>query len=316
MLSIGASPVPWPLEALQVPSSFEVRDSAGIRIVRSAFPDRTQRPVWWVSQSPEVSVGQLGGPSEYVVYRVTEVLRFSDGTLVVANAAGTELRFYDAGGNHLRTVGREGDGPGEFRSMSALRRLEDDRLLVADDRLKRVTHLERDGGVAETHRFEGANVGSALSNGMIVGRTGDNWSPREQRLGLTETTTHMVLIDGEVGRADTLVSMPGPVWWASETDGGAFRVRIVPWSPSIGYATSSDRIAVGWSGAPRVHLYDEGGDPLRIVEWSQAPSRVLSDDLEEMVLGRTEAEQPAFRRLLREMPVPDRKPLFARLLNR
>src|SRR5262245_41757179 len=41
-----------------------------------------------------------------------------NGILAVGQGQDRAIRFYDAGGKLLGTVGREGDGPGEFRTVT------------------------------------------------------------------------------------------------------------------------------------------------------------------------------------------------------
>jgi len=44
-----------------------------------------------------------------------------DGTVLVIGSYSTSIKVFDRGGRFLRTLGREGDGPGEFRGISAVR---------------------------------------------------------------------------------------------------------------------------------------------------------------------------------------------------
>ena len=89
-----------PVHGVQAGSSFTTRDSAGVRIVMSSRPDTTAQARWSVSDTAEVSVGQVEGAEEYLLHRVTDVVRLDDGTLVVANAEGTELRLFDSAAQH------------------------------------------------------------------------------------------------------------------------------------------------------------------------------------------------------------------------
>src|SRR5688572_24674597 len=98
-------------------SAVEVIDSAGVRIVMNAAPDSAV-PAFRISAEPLAEIGVTEGPPEYQLFRVASGRRQSDGTIVIANGGTMELRFYDAAGTHIRSVGREGEGPGEFKSIS------------------------------------------------------------------------------------------------------------------------------------------------------------------------------------------------------
>jgi len=46
------------------------------------------------------------------------VARLSDGRIMVGNRGSSEVRMFDAVGNHLVSWGGEGEGPGEFTGLS------------------------------------------------------------------------------------------------------------------------------------------------------------------------------------------------------
>jgi hypothetical protein len=73
----------------------------------------------------------------------------SDGTVAVAQSMDNAIRFFDAQGTALATVGRTGDGPGEFLVLSQVGWL-GDTLWVSDGRLRRVTFISPDLSVART----------------------------------------------------------------------------------------------------------------------------------------------------------------------
>ena len=64
-------------------------------------------------------VGLLDGPDEYIFGNITGAVRLEDGSVVVADEQSHEVRKYDAGGRHLWTSGREGEGPGEYKGLLA-----------------------------------------------------------------------------------------------------------------------------------------------------------------------------------------------------
>lgn len=94
-----------------------VRDSAGIRIVeneRAAWTDDTR---WRIATEPSLDIG--GGDSAAspaLLHRVVTARRLSDGRIAVANTGTSEVRIFDSTGRHLSTIGRRGQGPGEFRA--------------------------------------------------------------------------------------------------------------------------------------------------------------------------------------------------------
>jgi hypothetical protein len=78
---------------------------------------------------PEVigTVGRAGDQSGVVL--------LDDGRIVVADGSANEIRVYDARGARLSTLGRTGDGPGEFRGVRGITAFGRDSLLAWDARV-------------------------------------------------------------------------------------------------------------------------------------------------------------------------------------
>ena len=108
----------------------QVRDSAGIRIVENARAAWSATEAMRLGGSPALVIGSRP-EAPYEFSRVVGALRLTDGRIVVADGASLELRFFDPAGTFMRSVGRRGEGPGEFRRMGSLVRLPGDTLAVA-----------------------------------------------------------------------------------------------------------------------------------------------------------------------------------------
>ena len=89
---------------------------------------------------PEVSIGELDGPEEYLFGRVSSIAVDDDHNVYVLDGQAQEVLQYDALGNYVRTVARRGEGPGELALAYQLAVLPDGRLVVADANNQRV-HL-------------------------------------------------------------------------------------------------------------------------------------------------------------------------------
>src|SRR5687768_719809 len=90
---------------------------------------------WTVDAKPRLEIGGADGTGPTELTRIVGVTRQRDGTIVVADGASRELRFFDARGRFLRSATRRGHGPGEIESLDRLFSA-GDTLLVLDDRLK------------------------------------------------------------------------------------------------------------------------------------------------------------------------------------
>lgn len=95
-----------------------VRDSAGIRITENPRPPEGSRLPWRIGPEPALSIGRLEGEEPYMLHEVGSIARLADGRIVVANRGSSEVRVFDASGGHLVSWGGQGEGPGEFLSLT------------------------------------------------------------------------------------------------------------------------------------------------------------------------------------------------------
>lgn len=100
------------------PVGFEITDSAGVTLVRNpAEPESSTAP----RLVPDLRIGVVEGEPEYQLGDIRDVAEGREGEIYVLEDDALEVRVFDSEGKHLRTLGRAGDGPGEFRRPSALR---------------------------------------------------------------------------------------------------------------------------------------------------------------------------------------------------
>jgi hypothetical protein len=121
------------LSQAPVAAQSTTRDSAGVRIVESTRPAWPSGRAWSVSNQPLVDIGS-GEDSLHELATVMGAARLTDGSIAVANMGTNTIRMYDARGRYLRTIGRPGQGPGEFRQVMGLVRRPGDTLTVIDSR--------------------------------------------------------------------------------------------------------------------------------------------------------------------------------------
>ena len=104
------------------------RDSAGVRIVENRTPVWNDGTRWKLDSLPLTSIGGDETDVQQQFRSISSALRMSNGNVVVA--ADNVLRLFAPDGTYLRTLAQNGDGPGEFRSLQDLWRLEGDSILA------------------------------------------------------------------------------------------------------------------------------------------------------------------------------------------
>lgn len=140
-----------------------VRDSAGIQIVVNTGPAHAEGEGWLLSAEPTFQVGGDATNPVYDLGQVTGATRLRDGSVAVANAATSEIRFYNPDGTHRLTSGRSGAGPGEFQMIVGMWRSPADSLVVLDIAIQRLTVLSPEGQYS--HSFSLGGMGGAMMPG-------------------------------------------------------------------------------------------------------------------------------------------------------
>jgi len=98
-----------------------------------------------VTISQELKIGELDGPEEFLFVNIADVAVNSKGDIYVADNRLNEIRKFNKGGEYLLTIGRQGQGPGEFQSVSVLTMNSRDDLIAFDWILNRVSFFSDNG---------------------------------------------------------------------------------------------------------------------------------------------------------------------------
>ena len=106
------------------------------------------------SLEPELRIGSVDA-QDYTLTYVSNITVGTDGSIYVAQPSVGLLRVFDHRGRFVRTIGRSGQGPGEFLALGRLTWL-GDTLVVSDSRQGRLTLLDPSGTLVEDAPDSGA----------------------------------------------------------------------------------------------------------------------------------------------------------------
>lgn len=136
----------------------EIVDSAGTRFVTYDLSNVTV-PTYRFLSDHDLEIGERDGAPEYTFSRIADLAVAEDGRIVVSDGVAQELRVYDASGEFERTIGRQGEGPGEFATAPMITGLAGDTIFVFDSRSSRVTAFLLTGDLIAETTFRAGDSG-------------------------------------------------------------------------------------------------------------------------------------------------------------
>jgi len=181
-----------------------ISDSGGVTIVSN-----TEVGIWapgeeWMLEE-ELRIGAVGGDPNYVFGAIGGIGVDSRDRIFVLDSQAQHIRVYSSEGVYQQTIGRQGDGPGEFRFPTAPLIGPGDTILVPDEigRFARFTPDGSSAGGIRRNPQEGAPIAFRTTpSGLIAEQI------RLRVAGAPTGEDALVLLATDGGVADTLWTLP------------------------------------------------------------------------------------------------------------
>lgn len=93
---------------------------SGVEVVTSSVRGAAPTLPWLVDTASAVVIGSIDGPAESQFGRLAAVTRAPDGRIFAADGNARVIRVFGPAGDYVQTIGRDGEGPGEFRSVDGV----------------------------------------------------------------------------------------------------------------------------------------------------------------------------------------------------
>lgn len=247
-----------------------VRDSAGVVLVTSTRPLWDAIAGWRVDPEPLVSIGVETGEEPYMLSRVFDALRLPDGRILIGNSGTAEIRVFDPQGTFVRSVGRRGNGPGEWGDFATVRfwRLADGSLLGYDGSNLRVHVFDSTLTYRRTVRIQSTQEGlRAFFQGVF---TDGSWHMlalvpelRNEPGTYLASAQQYVRFSPDGTPGPTLRHVEGRTRFVHQF-GSITHFPFVPFTAEPLAAASGDRLWVNSNGDPELTQVDLDGNVLRI----------------------------------------------------
>lgn len=272
---------------------------------------------------PEIRIGALEGPDEEIFGAISGLAVGPDGTIYVYDRQVPALRAYGADGQFIRTLGRQGGGPGEYEnSDGGMTVLSDGRVVIRDPGNARFTVFRPDGTLDSSWPGRGGFfTGAPLTldeAGRLYSMTMRPFAEGETAPSGALWLTQVLQMEDDGTPLDTLpIPLQGyesPSIRASRE--GSTMVNSVPFSANHSWSIRGDgSFVVGIGNEYVVRVFRPDGSVIRI----EKPAERIPVDPGE----RDDAETRATRNMRTADPgwtwngpaIPAEKPAFHRVLG-
>lgn len=208
------------------------------------------------------SIGVEAGEDGYMLNRPFDIKVDAEGRIFVMDWGDTNIRVYDPEGLHLRTIGRKGQGPGEFDTPCYFDIGPDGHLYLMDGRNQRVTVFTAEGEHVKDFRVKGFFSGMACDpdGGLFVQtQTTQKEIAVSDDLQEIPMLTGLHRIDAASGDSLHIGDFKGEKRMMRRTDSGGMMAVSSPFSITWNVSPSS-KLVVGFNETYLLSVYSSTGE--------------------------------------------------------
>lgn len=304
-------------------SSFSRSDSGGVELAVTTFEQPAAETGWMIDPASEIEYGGAGAGEVNFTW-IRDATQLPDGRVVALDPRAPELFVFAPTGELLVRMGREGDGPGEFRRPGGVEHLGGDTLLVYDSGHMRFSLFGADGDFLDDRSLERPGTGEdapRLTLYELVDAAGDTLILRGAGFAFRSSDSgdyvweNPTLRYGSDGSLVGEVAEPTKLWFYGTPEGP----RTMLFGGSQQIAGGAERVYVSDRGRCEVRVYEPPAGLVRINRLKR-PRRPVTDDAIAAYEKRMEenigdADRIArWRESMEHRPVADSMPCIQDLL--
>lgn len=279
-----------------------IRDSVGIRIIEN--PARVGSPVSLrLVAVPSLDLGGLKSNPEDEFVSTAGYLRWAQlSTGGVAAIDVTRIRYFDASRKQVTVAGRNGAGPGEYRSLTSICRTRGDTIVVFDTGTQRVGVLDGRGKFVRHIPYDRFGIppwAGCFDDGTYLSSVSQ--PPVQGTRAMSQVSR--LRLDG------TLVQVLGLFPRTNYSQAVSAEVTI---------AAQGGRMYVGDPTLSEIKVYSNMGKLVQVIRTRDEAGRLTDREIDRMADATIPANAPrsareAERERLRRMPRPGSMPFFGRI---
>jgi hypothetical protein len=283
----------------------KIEEEEGIKVIKN--PEEPLYGEIKFELEEDLSIGNEEDEN-YLFYKTWHLAVDRQGNIYVLDGGNIRIQVFDKNGRYLRTIGRKGQGPGEFQSPQGVF-INDKKGEVYVPDFRSIKVFASNGNYLKTIPLESFNSSYCISpNGIILGETDKITFDENNTRETKKYFTSLRLINNRDGSETAIASYPSQL--SKIIEGGVAKF-------SHGYEHRLYMCAIG----PQMFIYGFSSDyNLNIID--SAGKLLLKIQKESPVLSISEKEKDIVREKFRDSPIknvnnipfPRHKPHFEKIL--
>jgi hypothetical protein len=247
-----------------------IKDESGVQIIKNPVEPIYGENILILDE--ELSIGEENGKGEYLFSEIrspwASVAVDKQDRIYVLDVRERHVLVFDNSGKLLKTIGRRGQGPGEFQYAHQILISAQDEIIVEDPRMRRLTYFSLEGEYIKTVSLSNADIADINidSAGNILGiaviEEGDN--PRYELKKFSPNFEYLGTLDTAPYKVETLAEGLNP--WGY----GSLRFCVL----------EDGRVLSGFSQKYELRLFSRDGDLIKTISKEYAPVKITQDEIE------------------------------------
>lgn len=245
----------------------------------------------------------------YLFYRIEDIGVDNGGNIYVLDAGNHRIQKYASDGSHLQTIGRKGQGPGEFDTPYGMFVDEDGGIYVHDG--MRVKVFDRDGTYLKEIILE------IFTHDISVDRDGNIWGIG--RLPSEKGRTRSIIKLNQAGKLEKIIADFPPPEVAIRNEGGRGVMFFIDHEYVQGLCfVRIDAQSTLYAHSSEYSLYrlDLRGETELIIEKNESPSAISQKEKDAVYEMHSDFEEKWPKDVVRDaIRFPPHRPFFSKILT-
>ena len=245
----------------------------------------------------------------YLFFRVEDIGVDSQGNIYVLDIGNYRIQKYDDRGIHVRTIGRKGQGPGEFDTPYGMFLSVEDIIYVHDG--MRIKSFKKDGSFLKEVVLE------SFTHNISVDLNGNIWGIG--RLPSEEGRTRSIVMLNENGKLEKIIADFPPPKVAIRSEGGRGVMFFIghEYVPELSFIPLDGKSSLyAHSTEYRLHLIDERGESESVIKVDAPRSSISQKEKDDIYNKYSDFEEKWPKDVVRDaIQFPPHRPFFNTILS-